>query len=141
MTHNCQFQSVTLYISRTVDQSHHQDCSYTGIKYLYLQVFCFIFFITFLIFVNIFVKIFVNTYIFYCPTLTAFLIKSCFSSSSINAKQKFWSVPHLLHMCVILYFLLLSPLISASKFQFRWIQGEGLLQWIYKKDYIFGQRW
>ena len=26
---------------------------------------------------------------------------SCFSSSSINAKQKFWSVPHLLHIRVI----------------------------------------
>ena len=30
-----------------------------------------------------------------------FLIIICFSSSSINAKKKFWGVPHLLHMCVI----------------------------------------
>ena len=30
-----------------------------------------------------------------------FLIIICFSSSSKNAKTKFWGVPHLLHMCVI----------------------------------------
>ena len=29
-----------------------------------------------------------------------FLISSCFSSSSINAKQKFWGVLHVLHICV-----------------------------------------
>ena len=38
---------------------------------------------------------------FYWPTSTVFLINSCFSSSSINAKQKLWDVPHLLHMCAI----------------------------------------
>ena len=42
-----------------------------------------------------------NTYIFYWPTLTVFLINSCFSRSLINAKQKFWWMPHLLHMRVI----------------------------------------
>ena len=44
-----------------------------------------------------------NTYIFYWPTSTVFLISSCFSSSPINAKQKFWGVPHLLQMCVIFH--------------------------------------
>ena len=33
--------------------------------------------------------------------LHQFFNKSCFSSLSINAKQKFWGVSHLLHMCVI----------------------------------------
>ena len=32
------------------------------------------------------------------------LIFRVFRSSSINAKRKFWGVPHLLHMCVIFYF-------------------------------------
>ena len=36
---------------------------------------------------------------FYWSTSTVFLIY--FSSSSINAKKKFWGVPHLFHMCVI----------------------------------------
>ena len=31
----------------------------------------------------------------------SFLIKNYFSSSSVNAKQKFSDVPHLLHMCLI----------------------------------------
>ena len=31
---------------------------------------------------------------------------NCFSSSPINAKEKFWGVPHLLHMCVILIFFI-----------------------------------
>ena len=33
------------------------------------------------------------------------LIFQVFQSSSINAKRKFWGVPHLLHMCVIFFFL------------------------------------
>ena len=37
---------------------------------------------------------------FFSP-LHQFFNKSCFSSLSINAKQKFWGVSHLLHMCVI----------------------------------------
>ena len=37
---------------------------------------------------------------FFFP-LHQFFNKSCFSSLSINAKQKFWGVSHLLHMCVI----------------------------------------
>ena len=32
------------------------------------------------------------------------LIFRVFRSSSINAKRKFWGVPHLLHMCVLFYF-------------------------------------
>ena len=36
----------------------------------------------------------------------SFLINSCLSSSSINAKNKFVGVTHLLHMCVV--FLLVS---------------------------------
>ena len=34
-----------------------------------------------------------------------FLIRICFSSSSINVKKKVWDVPHLLHMCVTFRFL------------------------------------
>ena len=40
---------------------------------------------------------------FYWPTSTVFLIVICFSSSLINTKNKFWVVPHLLHMCVIFF--------------------------------------
>ena len=36
------------------------------------------------------------------PSSAVFLINSCFKSSSINAKNKFWDVPHFLHMSVIL---------------------------------------
>ena len=46
----------------------------------------------------------VNYFVFYWPTSTVFLIIICFSSSSINAKKKFWGVPHFLHMCVIFKF-------------------------------------
>ena len=42
-----------------------------------------------------------NHFVFYWITSTVFLIIICFSSLSINAKKKFWGVPHLLHMCVI----------------------------------------
>ena len=35
------------------------------------------------------------------------LIFWVFQSSSVNAKRKFCGVPHLLHMCLILYLLLL----------------------------------
>ena len=38
-----------------------------------------------------------NSYIFYWPISKVFSINSCFSGSSINAKQKFWGVRHLLH--------------------------------------------
>ena len=40
------------------------------------------------------------------PLQQFFLIIICFSSSSINAKKKFGGVPHLLHMCVILLYIL-----------------------------------
>ena len=38
---------------------------------------------------------------FLLALFNSFLIIICFSSSSINVKKKFWYVPHLLHMCVI----------------------------------------
>ena len=64
----------------------------------------FIFFIIFFIIFLYFCK-YQNTYFFYWPTSTAFLIKSCFSCSSTNAKQKFCGVPHLLHMFVLFFFV------------------------------------
>ena len=40
--------------------------------------------------------------LFFISSLQQFFkIIICFSSSSINAKKKFWGVPHLLHVCVI----------------------------------------
>ena len=51
-------------------------------------------------------------YIFYLPTLTVFLINSCFSNSSINAEQQFWGVPHLFHMCVIFVIILVFIMLS-----------------------------
>ena len=50
------------------------------------------------VFFNI-LKIKILFYIFYWPTSTFILISSCFSSSSINTKQKFWGVPQLLCVC------------------------------------------
>ena len=75
MTHNYQFQSVTLYISTTVDHI---------IKIFVVPV-VFLYFIFFLI---QYCKYY-NSYICYFPTSTVFLINSCFSSSAINVKQKF----------------------------------------------------
>ena len=42
---------------------------------------------------------YLNSYNFYWSTLTVFWKNNCFSSSSVNAKQKFWGVLHLLYMC------------------------------------------
>ena len=47
------------------------------------------------------------------------LIFRVFQSSPINAKRKFWGVPHLLHMCIILSFNLtfkkvIHPRVSVS---------------------------
>ena len=94
MAHNYQFQSVTFYISKTVDiwssrfLVHSCKIISPGV-FLYFSKkkiqYCEYF----------------NSYIFHWPTSTAFLINSCFSSSSTNAKQEFWGVSHLLHMCVI----------------------------------------
>ena len=54
----------------------------------------------------------------YCKIIsTVFLIIICFSSSSINAKKKFWGVPHLLHMCVIFKFNGISSSQSKEIFQ------------------------
>ena len=44
---------------------------------------------------------YLHIYSFYWLISTVFLINSCFLCSSINAKQKFWDVPHLLHMYLI----------------------------------------
>ena len=56
-------------------------------------VFLHLFLSLFFIFVNIKIPTF-----FVGQLQQFFLINSCFSSSSINAKQKFWGVPHLLYM-------------------------------------------
>ena len=98
VTHNYQFQSVTLNISRTLDHT---------MKIVGTQVWnndisrCFSLFFFYLLFFKIFVNIKILIF-FIGPHQQFFLIKSCFSISSINAKQKFWGVPHL-HMCVIFY--------------------------------------
>ena len=54
-------------------------------------------------------------------SFNSFLMNSCFSSSSINAKQKFWVVLHLLHMCVI-FFLVCK---------------QNLYRWIFDKNHEF----
>ena len=41
-----------------------------------------------------------NSDIYYWPSSTAFLMNSCFSSSSVNAKHKFWGMSHLLYISV-----------------------------------------
>ena len=85
MTHNYQFQSITLYISRTVDHSsrflvHRCKIMISSGVFLYFFGKCSI--------VNI--KKFLH---FLLAHFNSFLINSCFSSSSINTKQKFWGVP------------------------------------------------
>ena len=40
---------------------------------------------------------------FFMAHFNSFFNNYCFSSLSINAKKKFWGVPHLLHMCVVFY--------------------------------------
>ena len=85
---NYQFQYVLLYISGTLDH---------------------IIEILIMIFTGIFLFLkkkmqhckYQNYFVFYWPSLTAFLIIICVSSSSINAKKKFWSVPILFHTCGI----------------------------------------
>ena len=44
--------------------------------------------------------------VFYWPTSTVFLVNIYFSSSSINAKKKFWGVPHLYMRVILLYYSL-----------------------------------
>ena len=72
---------------------------------------------------------------FYWPTSTVFLINSCFSSSSISAKQKLWGVSHLLHMCVILFYFseVLKKVWQLSffmdhSFHFPFLFGEWFFQ-------------
>ena len=47
----------------------------------------------------------VDTKIIYGYNFVALLINNCFLSSSTNAKQKFWGVPDLLHICVIFFYI------------------------------------
>ena len=44
------------------------------------------------------------------------LINSCFPSSSINAKQKSWGAPHLLHTCVVLFYF--SEVLKVKQLSF-----------------------
>ena len=59
-----------------------------------------------------------------------FLINSCFTSSSINAKKKFWSVFHPLHMSVIFFSLIpymgcsRKALVSRLCYAFTWISPK-----------------
>ena len=45
----------------------------------------------------------IKIFFFLLAHFNSFLIIVCFSSSSVNAKNKFWGVPHLLHICVIFF--------------------------------------
>ena len=76
---NYQFQYVFLYISGTVDHIIEILITISTGIFLYLNL----------------------------KNATLWILKlSCFfcvSRSSINAKKKFWGVPHLLHMCVIFF--------------------------------------
>ena len=47
------------------------------------------------------VKWYLQHFLFFFSFFFKILIFQVFQSSSINAKMKFWGVPHLLHMCVI----------------------------------------
>ena len=94
MAQNDQKLSVSLPISRTVP--HMFVVFGTRVKWWYLQQ------------IFSFFKNFENFLITHSPFLNfllahfnSFLISSCFSSSSVNLKQKFWSMPYLLHMSVI----------------------------------------
>ena len=80
---------------------------------------------------------------FYLPTLTVFLINSCFSTSSVNAKQKFCGVPHLLPhlllMCVIFKYYIKCVIISNVSFTVnRLILREHLIPFlVWKWSRIF----
>ena len=50
---------------------------------------------------NLFISVCFALYCFFIGPFNSFFIIIYFSSSSINAKKKFWSVPHILHRCVI----------------------------------------
>ena len=62
-----------------------------------------------------------NYFVFYWPTSAVFLIIICFSSSSINAKKKFWGVPYLLHICGIFTFLCSSVCLCVSQSVCLWV--------------------
>ena len=62
-----------------------------------------------------------------------FLIRICFLSSSMNAKKKFWSVPHLLHMCVIFFFFFgvawMESWSKAFGITYLWLGSLGKFFW------------
>ena len=93
MAWNYQFQCLTLYISGTLDHVieillHRCKIMISPGVFLYFFKKCSI--------VNVKIILFLLAHL-----NCFFLIIIWFSSSSVNAKKKFWVVPHLLHMCVI----------------------------------------
>ena len=62
-----------------------------------------------------------NYFVFYWPTSSVFLITICFSSSSTNAKKKFWGVPHLLYICGIFTFLCSLVCLCVNQSVFLWL--------------------
>ena len=94
---NYQFYSVMFYISGTVD--HVINIFVCRCKIIMFPgVFLYFYFFKKCIIVNVKIILFFK----WLTSTVFFLINSCFSSSSVNARNKFWVVPHLLHMCVIL---------------------------------------
>ena len=92
MAWNYQFQCLTLYISGTLDHVieillHRCKIMISPGVVLYFFKKCNIVNIKIILFLSALLNSFV-------------LINIWFSSSSVNAKKKFWVVPHL-HMCVI----------------------------------------
>ena len=68
----------------------------------------------------------------------SFSIKNCFLGSLINAKQKLWGAPHLLHMCVI--FFISNTYITSAK-QRGWHESikflHGSKSWRWSKTNLF----
>ena len=89
MTYNYQFQYVLLYISGTVDHTIEILIMISTGIFLYF-------------FLNSTMQIF-KLFCFLLAHLNRFFNNYCFWSSSVNAKKKFWGVPHLVHICAIFY--------------------------------------
>ena len=68
------------------------------------------------------IKIIIFLWVYYL-LMGLFVIIICFSSSSINVQNKFWVVPHLLHMCVI--FLITDTFITAGNHP-QYLQDDDL---------------
>ena len=58
--------------------------------------------------------------LFLLAHFNSFFNNSLFLSSSINAKKKFWGVPHLLHMCVIFF----SVILVSSTDLWHFLRGQ-----------------